>query len=51
MFQVTTVLPDKEHPIDQVPIDKTKKTIDYSQDFFKKPAFLTVSGQLSVEVA
>lgn len=50
MFQVTTVLPEKNHPIDQVPIDKTKKTIDYSQDFFKKPAFLTVSGQLSVEV-
>merc|ERR1719472_102339 len=26
-----------------------EKRIDYSKDFFGKPAFLTVSGQLSVE--
>lgn len=24
--------------------------IDYSRDFFKKPAFLTVSGQLNAEI-
>jgi asparaginyl-tRNA synthetase len=50
MFQVTTILPDKKKSIDEVPIEKDKKTIDYTKDFFKKPAFLTVSGQLSVEV-
>jgi asparaginyl-tRNA synthetase len=27
-----------------------KQTVDYSKDFFGKPAFLTVSGQLSAEV-
>merc|ERR1719401_1860595 len=31
-----------------LPVGKDKK-IDYSKDFFGKPAFLTVSGQLSVE--
>merc|ERR1719471_871509 len=31
-----------------LPKDKGGK-IDYSSDFFGKPAFLTVSGQLSVE--
>lgn len=50
MFQVTTVLPAKNQSVDQIPIDKEKKTVDYTKDFFKKPAFLTVSGQLSVEV-
>ncbi len=50
MFQVTTLLPDKKKTIDEVPVEKEKKTIDYTKDFFKKPAFLTVSGQLSVEV-
>lgn len=24
--------------------------VDYSQDFFKRPAFLTVSGQLNAEI-
>lgn len=50
MFQVTTILPEKEKPISEVPVEKEKKTINYQNDFFKKPAFLTVSGQLSVEV-
>merc|ERR1719401_546794 len=31
-----------------LPVGKDKK-IDYSKDFFGKPSFLTVSGQLSVE--
>mmetsp|Transcript_26452 Transcript_26452/g.61672 ORF Transcript_26452/g.61672 Transcript_26452/m.61672 type:complete len:699 (+) Transcript_26452:90-2186(+) len=43
MFQVTTVLSDKG-----VPMTADKK-VDYSKDFFGKPAFLTVSGQLAVE--
>mmetsp|Transcript_65644 Transcript_65644/g.122388 ORF Transcript_65644/g.122388 Transcript_65644/m.122388 type:complete len:546 (+) Transcript_65644:99-1736(+) len=44
MFQVTTL------PLDKgvVPM-KDKNTVDYSKDFFGKPAFLTVSGQLAVE--
>ena len=41
MFQVTTL--DMSNP------PKSKECVDYSQDFFKKPAFLTVSGQLAVE--
>lgn len=48
MFQVTTVLPDPKLPIENVPKTNDGK-IDYSKDFFKKPAFLTVSGQLNVE--
>jgi len=48
MFQVTTLLPDE-----QLPLSNIKKTndgkVDYTKDFFKKPAFLTVSGQLNVE--
>lgn len=42
MFQVTTLNPEKP------PVDKEGK-IDYTQDFFAKPAFLTVSGQLNGE--
>lgn len=49
MFQVTTVLPSKDKPISEVPIIKDKNVIDYQKDFFKKPAYLTVSGQLAVE--
>ncbi|MBN1778033.1 MAG: asparagine--tRNA ligase [Clostridiales bacterium] len=42
MFQVTTL--DIDHP------PKTERgTVDYTQDFFKKQANLTVSGQLNVE--
>ncbi|EKX34562.1 asparaginyl-tRNA synthetase [Guillardia theta CCMP2712] len=44
MFRVTT-LPSE---VDKLP--KTKEgSIDYSKDFFGKPAYLTVSGQLSGE--
>mmetsp|Transcript_24620 Transcript_24620/g.65011 ORF Transcript_24620/g.65011 Transcript_24620/m.65011 type:complete len:496 (-) Transcript_24620:41-1528(-) len=42
MFQVTTIMSEVEKS------EKTKK-VDYTQDFFGKPAFLTVSGQLAVE--
>jgi asparaginyl-tRNA synthetase len=41
MFQVSTL------NLKNVPIKEGK--VDYEQDFFKKPAFLTVSGQLEGE--
>jgi len=43
MFQVTTIDPNK-------PPRNEKGEINWSQDFFGKPAFLTVSGQLNAEV-
>lgn len=42
LFRVTTL--DLEH-LPRTP----EQTVDYTQDFFGKPAFLTVSGQLQVE--
>ncbi|MBM3191131.1 MAG: asparagine--tRNA ligase [Chlamydiae bacterium] len=42
LFQVTTL------PMDKLPKGDTG-AIDFSQDFFGKPAFLTVSGQLNGE--
>lgn len=42
MFQITTL------PLDHIPQSKTG--IDYSKDFFEKPTYLTVSGQLNAEV-
>lgn len=41
MFQVTTL------DLEKVPLEKDK--VDYTQDFFKKQAHLTVSGQLEGE--
>ena len=41
MFQVTT--------LDLAAVPKTGAEVDYKQDFFQKPASLTVSGQLNVE--
>lgn len=35
--------------VDQIPHDKDSRQISYEKDFFKKPAFMTVSGQLAVE--
>jgi asparaginyl-tRNA synthetase len=49
MFQITTLLKDnKDDPskLHKLPNGK----VDYSHDFFKKPAFLTVSGQLNAEI-
>jgi len=45
MFQVTTLIKDDdfEH---KLPNGKA----DYSKDFFKRPAYLTVSGQLNAEI-
>jgi len=42
MFRVTTL------DLDNLPKDKNG-AIDFSEDFFGKPSYLTVSGQLSVE--
>ena len=42
MFQVTTL------PLDKLP-QTSSGEVDYQQDFFGKPANLTVSGQLNVE--
>ncbi len=42
MFQVTTL------PIDKPPMSRGK--VDFGQDFFGKPASLTVSGQLEAEI-
>jgi asparaginyl-tRNA synthetase len=41
LFRVTTIDPDK--------VPKADGKVDYTKDFFHKPAFLTVSGQLQVE--
>ncbi|CAE8596485.1 unnamed protein product, partial [Polarella glacialis] len=49
MFQVTTMIQDMEKEgKNSLPKGADGKT-DYTKDFFCKPAFLTVSGQLSVE--
>jgi asparaginyl-tRNA synthetase len=42
LFQVTTL------NLNKVPLN-TNKQIDYKKDFFGKPAFLTVTGQLEAE--
>jgi asparaginyl-tRNA synthetase len=47
MFQVTTLLPKTNEKVN-LPLNKDG-TIDYKNDFFGKPTFLTVSGQLAVE--
>jgi len=44
-FQVTTLLSGKA----KIAKAFTGATIDYSDDFFKAPAYLTVSGQLALE--
>uniref|UniRef100_A0A1D1ZCD0 asparagine--tRNA ligase n=1 Tax=Anthurium amnicola TaxID=1678845 RepID=A0A1D1ZCD0_9ARAE len=51
-FCVTTMIPTTKEgtdtPVDAIP--RTKEgMLDWSQDFFGKPAFLTVSGQLNAE--
>lgn len=35
--------------ISKIPTIPKKDEVDFSKDFFKKPAFLTVSGQLALE--
>ena len=48
MFQVTTLLQSAKDLVADVKKDASGKA-DYSTDFFKKPTFLAVSGQLQVE--
>jgi asparaginyl-tRNA synthetase len=43
MFRVTTIDPDK-------PPRSPAGAVDYAQDFFNRPAYLTVSGQLEGEI-
>ncbi|HVJ82196.1 MAG TPA: asparagine--tRNA ligase [Planctomycetia bacterium] len=45
MFKVTTL------DLENVPRDSDSRKIDFAQDFFGKPANLTVSGQLEAETA
>lgn len=51
LFRVTTFNTDQPSDLPLLKDDDGKPTdqIDYSQDFFGKPAFLTCSGQLSAE--
>jgi asparaginyl-tRNA synthetase len=42
MFKVTT--------LDLAKVPKQDSAVDYTQDFFDRPAFLTVSGQLEAEI-
>jgi len=44
LFQITTLLPEENKSIENVPVLKDTKKIDYTNDFFKKPSFLTCSG-------
>lgn len=52
MFRVTTTIPP-DASVSKIPVLKDasddRRVIDFSEDFFSKPAFLTVSGQLSAE--
>lgn len=48
MFQTTTMLPKDNKP-ESIPFNKKKKQIDFTQDFFARQTYLTVSGQLNVE--
>lgn len=53
MFRVTTAIPG-DGDVKKISLLKEKdgverQHIDFSNDFFEKPAFLTVSGQLSAE--
>lgn len=52
-FCVTTLVPnspkDSSTPIQQIPSTKDG-LLDWSKDFFGRPAFLTVSGQLNAEI-
>ena len=42
MFRVTT--------LDLASVPKNEDGVDFSQDFFDRPSFLTVSGQLEAEI-
>lgn len=46
MFGVTTLL--SKHPDGKLPVTQDNK-VDFTKDFFDRPSFLSVSGQLNVE--
>lgn len=48
MFRVTTAIPISAE-VSGIPQAEDGATVDFSEDFFGRPAFLTVSGQLSAE--
>jgi asparaginyl-tRNA synthetase len=50
MFQVTTLLKDGELEHTKKDAKSGKLVADYTKDFFKKPTYLTVSGQLNAEI-
>lgn len=52
MFQVTTMLKDNTADLPTIPSKEEiyYGKLDYEKDFFKKKAFLTVSGQLDAEM-
>ena len=47
VFSVTSLL---KKNVKDVPLVKDSDVIDFTQDFFQKPAFLTVSSQLQLEL-
>ncbi|KAF4758296.1 Asparaginyl-tRNA synthetase, partial [Perkinsus olseni] len=49
MFQVTSLLQKGEGAHRDVKLDPETGRFDYKQDFFGRPTYLTVSGQLNVE--
>ncbi|KAF4727154.1 Asparaginyl-tRNA synthetase [Perkinsus olseni] len=49
MFQVTSLLQKGEGAHQDVKLDPETGRFDYKQDFFGRPTYLTVSGQLNVE--
>ena len=49
LFQVSTLLTKAKDTVGHIAAEKPSGKVDYSKDFFKKPSFLTCSGQLNVE--
>jgi len=49
MFQVTTLMKEYKDVVEKIPRGTDGKA-DFGLDFFKKKAFLTVSGQLNAEI-
>jgi len=49
MFQVTTLFPKEKEKLDTKTLLDNDGCVDYKKDFFHKPTYLTVSGQLAVE--
>ena len=52
LFSVTTLTSSNDGSVtrDAIPTVKENGNVDFSKDFFGKPAYLTVSGQLNAEI-